>query len=67
MVMLGGQVKLRVAVLNEALSLRAHDVVREVQHTWRGRRPRDRRDRVVVLRRQPMVVRSKPEFIGERL
>ncbi len=46
----GREVELRVAVLNEALPLRARDIVRKVQDARSGRRPGDNRNRGVVLR-----------------
>src|SRR6202043_255 len=43
-------IKLSIAVLNEALSLRAHDVVGVIQYARRGWSPSDRGNHVVKLR-----------------
>src|SRR5215472_6231791 len=45
------EIPLRVAVGDETLALRAHDVVSKVKHAWRRRRPRTRGNGSVVLRR----------------
>ena len=47
----GREVDLGVAILNETLPLRAHNVVRELEDTRRGRRARNVRNGVVILRR----------------
>ncbi len=60
----GGKVELRVAILNEALALRAHDVVREVKDARRGRRSGKCRHRRVVLGRIADCSEIKSRVLG---